>query len=48
MNISGIGYESGFNNISNFNEQFKKLKGISPSQYLKNRKDIPEGATISN
>jgi AraC-like DNA-binding protein len=42
MNISGIGYESGFNNISNFNEQFKKLKGISPSQYLKNRKDIPE------
>jgi AraC-like DNA-binding protein len=48
MNISGIGYESGFNNISNFNEQFKKLKGISPSQYLKNRKDIPEGATIGN
>jgi len=48
MNISGIGYESGFNNISNFNEQFKKLKGISPSQYLKKRKDIPERATISN
>jgi AraC-like DNA-binding protein len=48
MNISGIGYESGFNNISNFNEQFKKIKGISPSQYLKNRKDIPEGATIGN
>jgi AraC-like DNA-binding protein len=47
MNISGIGYESGFNNISNFNEQFKKLKGISPSQYLKDRKDIPERATIS-
>jgi len=42
MNISGIGYESGFNNISNFNEQFKKLKGISPSQYLKNRKDFAE------
>jgi len=37
MNISGICYESGFNNISNFNEQFKKIKGISPSQYLKNR-----------
>ncbi len=48
MNISGVAYESGFNNISNFNEQFKKQKGISPSQYLKNRKDIPEGATISN
>lgn len=37
MNISGICYESGFNNVSNFNEQFKKVKGISPSQYLKNR-----------
>jgi len=37
MNISGICNESGFNNVSNFNEQFKKIKGISPSQYLKNR-----------
>lgn len=37
MNISGICYESGFNNVSNFNEQFKKLKGLSPSSYLKNR-----------
>jgi len=37
MNISGICYESGFNNVSNFNEQFKKIKGISPSQYLKMR-----------
>jgi AraC-like DNA-binding protein len=48
MNISGVAYESGFNNISNFNEQFKRLKGISPSQYLKNRKDIPDRATINN
>jgi AraC-like DNA-binding protein len=37
MNISGICYESGFNNVSNFNEQFKNIKGISPSQYLKMR-----------
>jgi len=37
MNISGICYESGFNNLSNFNEQFKKIKGISPSQYSKHR-----------
>jgi len=41
LSNSGVAYESGFNNISNFNEQFKKLKGISPSQYIKNRKNIP-------
>ena len=38
MNISGVCYESGFNNVSNFNEQFKKIKGISPSQYIKIRR----------
>jgi AraC-like DNA-binding protein len=37
LNISGICYESGFNNVSNFNEQFKKIKGVSPSQYIKIR-----------
>ncbi len=41
MSISGVAFESGFNNISNFNEQFKKIKGIPPSQYIKNRKNIP-------
>jgi AraC-like DNA-binding protein len=33
QNISGIAYDSGFGNISNFNRQFKKIKGITPSQY---------------
>ncbi len=37
LNISGVCYESGFNNVSNFNEQFKKIKGIPPSQYIRNR-----------
>lgn len=32
-NISGIAYNSGFGNISNFNRQFKKIKGITPSQF---------------
>ena len=35
MNIIGICYESGFNNISNFNRQFKQVMKCTPSQYLK-------------
>lgn len=38
-NISQICYESGFNNVSNFNRQFKKLIKMSPSAYIKNYKD---------
>jgi AraC-like DNA-binding protein len=36
MSISQIAYESGFENLSNFNKQFKNLKGITPSEFLKN------------
>jgi AraC-like DNA-binding protein len=32
-NISEIAFESGFKNISNFNRQFKKYKGLSPAKY---------------
>lgn len=31
--IQQIAFASGFNNISNFNRQFKKLNGVSPSEY---------------
>lgn len=34
-NVSTICYESGFNNLSNFNKQFRKTKGMSPSEYIK-------------
>jgi AraC-like DNA-binding protein len=34
MNVSQIGYESGFNNLSNFNRQFKSSMGLSPTDYL--------------
>lgn len=47
MNISGVAYESGFNNISNFNEQFRKIRGISPSHYIKNRNGISVGSNVS-
>jgi AraC-like DNA-binding protein len=34
-NISQIAYTCGFENISNFNRQFKKIKNITPSQFQK-------------
>ncbi|MDN5205436.1 AraC family transcriptional regulator [Fulvivirgaceae bacterium BMA10] len=33
-NISQICYECGFNNISNFNRQFRNITKLSPSEYL--------------
>lgn len=35
LNISAIAYETGFNNLSNFNRQFKIIKKTSPSAYIK-------------
>lgn len=35
LNISQICYESGFNNVSNFNRQFKKIMEMTPKDYLK-------------
>ena len=34
-NISEIGYKSGFNNLSNFNRQFRRVIGKTPSAYRK-------------
>ena len=34
-NISEACYESGFNTIANFNKQFLKIKGMTPSNYKK-------------
>lgn len=34
-NIAEVCFESGYNNISNFNRQFKTLKKMSPSAYVK-------------
>lgn len=35
MNVSRVGYECGFNNLSNFNRQFKKKFTLSPYYYRK-------------
>ena len=35
LSISDVSFESGFNNFSHFNRQFKNITGKSPSQYRK-------------
>ncbi len=35
VKISSIAQECGFNNLSNFNEQFKKITGYTPKEYRK-------------
>ena len=36
LSIAEIGYECGFNNLSNFNRIFKKKKGVTPSEFRDN------------
>ena len=35
LNISEIAYNCGFENLSNFNRQFRRIKNITPSQFQK-------------
>jgi len=35
MNIVEVAYECGFNNLANFNKQFKSFKQMTPSEYKK-------------
>ena len=41
LSIAEIGYDCGFNNLSNFNRIFKKKKGVTPKEcrdnYRKNK-----------
>jgi AraC-like DNA-binding protein len=40
-NISEIGYKSGFNNLSNFNRQFRRVMGKTPTAYRKEYLGLP-------
>lgn len=40
LSITQICYETGYNNISNFNRQFKKITKFTPSEYLREFKKI--------
>lgn len=48
LSIAEIGYDCGFNNLSNFNRIFKKKKGVTPSEfrdnYRKNKNDYLNGS----
>jgi AraC-like DNA-binding protein len=35
VNIVEVAYKSGYNNLANFNRQFKKLKNLTPTEYRK-------------
>ena len=41
MNVAEIAYDSGFENLSNFNRQFKKIKGITPTRFQKQYLEQP-------
>lgn len=46
-NITDVGFNSGFNNISHFIKTFKKYTGITPYQYRKEYKDITMSKSTS-
>jgi AraC-like DNA-binding protein len=37
--VTAIAFDSGFNNLSHFNRVFRKLEGVSPTQYRSQRKE---------
>lgn len=41
--ITTICYESGYNNLSNFNRHFKEIKNMSPTEFIKSHKTNKKG-----
>ncbi|HKJ41678.1 MAG TPA: AraC family transcriptional regulator, partial [Sunxiuqinia sp.] len=40
LGIIDVSLDSGFNNLSHFNKQFKKVKGMTPSAYRKQFREL--------
>ncbi|GJM34036.1 MAG: AraC family transcriptional regulator [Saprospiraceae bacterium] len=40
LSIAAVSFDSGFNNLSHFNKQFRLIAGTSPSHYRKNLKKL--------
>ncbi len=40
LSIAAISFESGFNNLSHFNKQFKQITGVSPREYRQQLKNL--------
>ena len=40
LSIAAVSYESGFNNLSHFNKQFRQIVGVSPSEYRKQQSHL--------
>jgi AraC-like DNA-binding protein len=46
--VSEIAYNSGFNNISHFNRQFRQIKGVTPTEYKKEMINRGTALDVSN
>ena len=40
LSIAAVSYESGFNNLSHFNKQFKIVTGVTPTQYRQDLRQV--------
>ena len=43
LSLNAIAYQCGFNDYSNFLRMFRKLIGVSPSQFRKGLRGVPSG-----
>jgi AraC-like DNA-binding protein len=41
LNVADICYQSGFNNLAHFNNQFKEICKVTPGQYRRDLKSVP-------